>query len=185
MIFFSIINQRNSRFQSFPENLTVMRKLSLSFFIVIVAFYSQLCAQDFRAGGGLAYGSQINTLGINFRGDVNFNNQWSITPHYNLFFNKDHGIISDRWREINIDVHYFFFDDERWKLYPLAGFNLATVSEKVNSIIFSNSYAGLNLGMGSEYHFSEQISGFGEIKYVVSNADQMVISVGVLYKISK
>lgn len=162
-----------------------MRKLSLTFLLVFVAFCSHVSAQEFSAGGGLGYGSQINTLGINFRGDVSFDNQWSITPHYNLFFNKDHGIVTDRWRAINIDVHYFFFKDKGWKLYPLAGFNLATVSEKVNSIIFSNSYAGFNLGMGSDYHFSEQISGFGEIKYVISKADQMVISVGVLYKISK
>lgn len=162
-----------------------MKKKAFIFSMVFLAFYVQLNAQDFSAGGGFNYGSQINNLGINFRADVNFEDKWSITPHYNLFFNKKHGIISERWKALNIDFHYFFPIDEGWNYYPIAGFNYATVSEKVNSIIFSNSYGGFNLGIGTNYQISEQVSGFSEIKYVISSADQLVFVIGALYKISK
>ena len=82
-----------------------------------------------------------------------------------------------------MDGHYFFEVDPTWTIYPLFGVNIATVSEKVNDISFSNSDVGINLGFGSEYNIDRKFSGFGEIKYVISDADQLVITFGVLYSL--
>ena len=142
-------------------------------------------AQDFRLGGGLSYGTVIKNVGLNFRGDVKFNKPWSITPHFNWFFNKKNGPISKRWNALNIDGHYYFEVEPTWTIYPAFGINIASVSEKVNGITFSNSDVGINLGFGSEYNFDRRLSGFGEVKYVINDADQAVITLGVLYQITE
>ena len=142
-------------------------------------------AQDVRLGGGLAYGTVAKNIGLNLRGDVVFDKQWSVTPHINWFFNKNSNGMTKRWNAFNIDGHYYFEVEKFWTIYPIVGINFATVSEKVNDITYSNFDVGINVGFGSEYRFDPSFSGFGEIKYVISDADQAVISIGVLYQITK
>lgn len=160
-------------------------KTAITFTLFFLVFHSIIHAQDFRAGGGLGYGTVARNIGLNFRGDVKFDNQWSVTPHFNWFFNKKKGPVTKRWNALNIDGHYFFTIEKFWTVYPLAGINFATVSEKVNDITYSNTDVGINLGIGSEYSFDRRLSGFGEVKYVISTADQAVITLGVLYEINK
>ena len=164
-------------------NQILMSKVTFIIIAIFILFSSQIKAQDVSVGGGFGYGSQINNIGLNFRGDVKFYQQWSITPHFNLFFNKKKESITKEWNALNVDGHYFFEIDPTWTIYPLCGINFATVSEKVNDISFSNSDIGINLGFGSEYNFDRRLSGFGEIKYVISDADQLVITFGVLYSL--
>ena len=161
-----------------------MIKTTIAIITLFSLFSFLLKAQDFSLGGGLGYGTQINNVGLNFRGDVKFDHQWSITPHFNYFFNKTEGVVTNKWNALNIDGHYFFELDQLWTFYPLFGINFSTVSEKVNDITFSNSNVGINLGIGLEYNFDRRLSGFGEIKYVLSEADQLVISLGLLYQIN-
>ena len=49
----------------------------------------------------------------------------------------------------------------------------------------SDTDIGLNIGGGATYNFTGSLSGFGEIKYVVSNYDQFVFTFGVLYHLKK
>jgi hypothetical protein len=160
-----------------------MIKKPFALLIIFILFSIVLKAQDYSIGGGLGYGSQINTIGLNFRGDVKFHKQWSITPHFNYFFSRTKAEITNKWNALNVDGHYFIEIDKGWILYPLFGINIANVSSKVNDITFTNSDVGINLGFGSEYNFDRRFSGFGEAKYVISNADQLVITFGVLYKL--
>ena len=152
-------------------------------FIFFINIFSSE-GQDFRLGGGFSYGTGIKNLGLNFRGDVKFDQKWSITPHFNYFFNKKEGVVTEKWNALNVDGHYYFEIDQTSSIYPIFGLNFATVSEKVNDITFSNSDAGINLGFGSEYDFDRRLSGFGEIKYVISEADQAVITLGLLYQVN-
>jgi hypothetical protein len=156
--------------------------------IVLITVFTLLTflghAQDISVGGGLGYATKINNVGLNFRADVKFHKQWSITPHFNYFFNKKDGVIIEKWNALNVDGHYYFEIDQMWTIYPIFGLNFATVSEKVNDITFSNAYAGINLGIGAEYDFDRRLSGFGEIKYVISEAGQAVITLGLLYQVN-
>jgi hypothetical protein len=162
-----------------------MIRTTFTIFVVFILLTSISHAQDVRLGGGLGYGTVIKNFGLNFRGDVKFDKHWSVTPHFNWFFNKSDGPITNRWNALNIDGHYYFEIDQTWTIYPLLGINIATVSAKINDITFSNSDIGINLGFGTEYYIDPRLSGFGEIKYVISDADQAVITLGVLYQITK
>jgi len=156
------------------------------FVAVIFCFCLKLIpatAQDYKInlGGGLIYGTSQKNVGFDFRGDVTFFDQWSISPHFNVFFNKKDNYVTERWNAFNIDAHYFFELERLWKIYPLLGINFATVSEKVNDITFSNAEIGMNIGAGAEYPLDSRLNGFGELKYVIGDADQAVITVGLLY----
>lgn len=160
-----------------------MTKITVVLVALFTFFSCILKAQEYRLGGGLGYGSGINSIGVNLRGDAKFDNLWSITPHFNFFFNKKNDAVTKKWNAFNVDGHYFFEIEPTWNIYPLFGINIATVSNKINGVKFSNSEIGINLGFGSEISFDNRLSGFGEIKYVISDADQLVIFFGVLYKL--
>ncbi len=160
-----------------------MKKTTVTIFTIIMFFSLCVKSQDFSIGGGLGYGSKINNIGLNIRGDVTFYKQWSITPHFNYFFNKKKGAITKMWNAFNVDGHYLIDIDQTWMMYPLIGINFAAVSEKVNEITFSNSDVGINVGFGSKHNFDRRLSGFGEIKYVISDTDQLVITFGILYNL--
>ncbi len=162
-----------------------MIKKALPFLILFALSVQGLLAQDFRGGGGLVYGTVAKNVGLNFRGDVLIDRQWSISPHFNWFFNRENGPFLHRWNALNIDAHYYFEVDDTWHIYPLFGVNFATVSEKFSGVTYSNSFIGANLGAGTEYEFDERLSGFGEVKYVIGDADQAVFTLGVLYQINK
>lgn len=161
-----------------------IRRNLLTLILLIFSVTLSVNAQEIRLGGGLIYGTVAKNIGLNFRGDVNFNKQWTITPNFSWFFNKKSNLITRKWNALNIDGHYNFEVDPTWYIYPILGVNLATVSEKVNNITFSNADVGINLGFGSEFYFDRRFSGFGEIKYVISDADQLVIVFGVLYQLN-
>lgn len=161
-----------------------MIKPSLTILLFFL-FTSTLLAQDFLGGGGLVYGTVAKNVGLNFRGEARFDKQWSITPSFNWFFNRNETLITHRWNSINIDAHYYFKIDDDWNAYPLFGINFANVSQKINGVVFSNSYVGANLGLGAEYLIDSRITGFGEVKYVVGDADQAVFTMGVLFQFSK
>lgn len=161
-----------------------MRKTILILIGIVFTTLHVAHSQEFRAGGGLAYGSQINNIGFDFRGDIKFNPQWAFTPNFNIFLNRKDGLSTNKWNAFNFDGHYFFEIDQTWTVYPLLGLNVASVTEKINDISFSHTKVGANIGFGSEYNFGEHILGFGELKYVISNADQLVITIGMLYTIN-
>lgn len=159
--------------------------LALTFFSLITLVPAKAQDYNIRLGGGLIYGTSQNNIGVNLRGDISFFSQWSITPGFNMFFNKKNNLITKKWNAFNVDGHYYFELDRLWTIYPTFGINFATVSEKVNDITFSNAEIGINIGFGSEYRFDSRLSGFAEIKYVISDADQAVIVFGMLYQINK
>ncbi len=161
-----------------------MIKTIITLLFVFITSQVPAIGQEFSLGGGFSYGTNIKNPGINFRGDITFYNKWSITPHFNVFFNKKDNLITSKWNAFNIDGHYFLELDRTWTIYPLIGINFATVAEKANEITFSNSDVGLNLGFGSNIKFEGRLTGFGEIKYVIGNADQAVITAGILYQLT-
>ena len=76
-------------------------------------------------------------------------------------------------------------DDDRFDVYPLAGINIAIVSVKNDllNLDASETKVGLNLGGGGQYEINDLLTAFAEIKYVISDFDQLVIGGGILVTI--
>lgn len=152
-------------------------------FTLLMASASIATSQiDILAGLGLSFGTGAETVGLQFRGDVDITDKWGGSLNITPYFKKD----VSYW-EINFDGHYMFLDKEPWSAYALAGLNLSTVGYKgvsafgVNIPGASTTKVGLNVGGGARYLIADRIVLFGEIKYIISSFDQLVITVGGLY----
>lgn len=145
--------------------------------MVVLAGFSVVASAQIKFGGGLSYGTEAKNLGFNVRGEYVINDQISIVPGFTYFLPKD--LIT--WWELNADVHYGFNE----KFYGLGGLNYTTVKIDLPeefgflgaAIDNSSSEIGLNLGAG--YKFTDKF--FGEAKYVLGSADQLTLTVGILF----
>jgi len=81
-------------------------------------------------------------------------------------------------------IIYYFWQVEM-HLYALAGINFAIVSvpffnpftgQRVSN---SATEAGLNLGAGFNYKASEKLMPFAELKYNISDFDQLILFAGI------
>lgn len=163
--------------------------LLLTSFITVQDTFAQI-----KAGGGLVFGSEISQLGIDIRGEYHIDENWVIVPNINFFFTDKETQtvfvppfgtatteVKNGLTTINIDGHYLFpMNDDRLDLYPLAGLNFSIVRVEFEGFDDSTTEVGLNLGGGGQFEFTDLLTGFAEIKYVISDADQLVIGAGVL-----
>ncbi len=151
-------------------------------FLIGTAVYSQ----NFLIGGGLVYGTDVDKGGIDIRGDIRVTPKWAIVPNFNFFFPNNGVNYKSSFTGINIDAHYIHGLSSEAHVYPLFGLNFsrAAVKYKPTDTTNSNTELGLNLGGGLEYFFSSKVAGLFELKYVLGDYDQGVLTFGVLYAIN-
>ena len=165
-----------------------MKKLTLLAVVTIALTFNSFA--QISAGGGLSYGSEAETIGFNLRGQYNINENIDVVGGFTFFFPKKtsqnipfFGTIETKssfWT-FDIDGHYNFVINDKFSFYPLAGLNITGVSVEVDGTKDSDTEAGLNIGVGATYKINEQLKGFAETKYIISDFDQAVITFGVLY----
>jgi hypothetical protein len=112
--------------------------------------------------------------GVMFRNDLDFGVQgrWtgrggdrlSIVPQFGYFFD-------DEFFDINLDAHLALGGQEKTSFYALGGVNWLTD--------FDDSEIGVNLGGGLAHPLSGSITGFLEVKYVISDADGLALQAGI------
>ena len=135
-----------------------------------------------RIGGFLAYGTEIETLGLGAVGEFFVNENIAIAPGLLYFFPKDLGGYDYTWFEINANGEYYFTTSGSAQVYGLAGLNFAFVSVDLPAAFGGNASStevGLNLGVGSNFDIGSSVLPFAELRFVIGNADQLVLSGGV------
>ncbi|MEX0773090.1 MAG: hypothetical protein WEB89_09165 [Balneolales bacterium] len=138
-----------------------------------------------KAGGGLAYGSEVTKLGIQANGyyTIPANEQIRAGLEFTYFFPESYEGGSSRISEFNVNGNYFFYEEDEISAYGLAGISHITSSVSWDETSFSGaggasgSWTGINLGGGAEYEAGFG-SLYGELKFVLSTYDQLVLSVG-------
>lgn len=146
---------------------------------------SQKAISQITAGAGIAYGTDVNTVGITINGQYFVNAKLAISPDFIYYFPRSMGSgFNFNWYEINANGNYYFSDQGTAKIYGLAGLNLSIVS--IPSIGFagvgsSASNMGLNLGGGADFDINSNITPFAQLKYTINSFGQLVISAGVRY----
>lgn len=94
---------------------------------------------------------------------------------------------------LNANGHYNFFQQNQFTAYGLAGLNLSYVRVDVPGVNYgygiyssdyssSHSYLGLNIGAGGAYELTPKFDIIGQVGYTISEADQLFINAGVMYK---
>lgn len=140
---------------------------------------------QFSAGAGLAYGTDVEELGIRAVGVYQFAEEWRGAADFIYYFD---GVEDVSLWELNTNAHYVFSNDDKFLAYALAGLNLIAVTVDLGVIgggKETNTEAGLNIGAGGQYFVTENVSIHGEVKYAISDADQIVIGIGALINIGE
>ena len=160
-----------------------MKKTLITTLILSVAFTISNQANAQNIGGGLAYGSEVEELGIGaFAQFPTANKDLIIAPSFVYFFADDP---LNFW-ELNANVNYVFSRSSA-TVYGILGFNIARIG--VDDVTFggitaegsSDTELGLNLGVGVDLNIGSNITPFFETKYAISDFDQLVIYAGVRF----
>lgn len=164
-----------------------MKKILLT--ALLAGVISLTASAQTRVGGLLGFGSEIESLALGGLAEFMINDNMGISPQLVFFFGKEDGGVKQSLWEINGNFNYYFMQEEV-DLYGLAGLNFATYKVKYDIPGFgsnsaSDSEIGLNLGLGANFHVSnESILPFAELKYVISDFDQLCIFAGVKFNLN-
>ena len=162
---------------------------------MFTGFFSKtLNAQEIetRIGAMLAYGTEIENIGIGANAEFGIMDKLSISPSFIYYLPKEEGPIKVTWFEFNANANYYFIQDEKLDVYGLGGLNYTNVNVKFDTNAFggfggnasgSDGRIGLNLGGGANLNSGGNISPFAELKYVIIDGGQLVIAAGVKFKI--
>lgn len=159
----------------------------LTVILVFITGSSEILAQEgtITVGPGLAYGSEVENLGIKVDGYYTINEEFRAGLDLLYYFPDSEGGVDVNYFGFNINGHYVFYNEEEITAYGLAGINVLRVKAEFNGNSNTDSEAGLNLGAGIEYaqDFGDL---FGELKLagLGGDLDQFVIGAGVRFAIN-
>jgi hypothetical protein len=126
-------------------------------------------------GVGLCYGSYPKEAGLDLRALQSFTREVRGALDFEYFFT---GSGTSFWT-LDANVHYIFTEDRRagQRIYGIAGLQYA---RDIGVGTPRDSEIGLNIGIGGETRLDFG-SLFGEVKYVLGNWDQLVLTAGLRF----
>ena len=154
-----------------------MKKYLLLPILALAFFTSTQSFAQLSAGAGIAYGTEIEEIGVQVRGIYQITDVWRAGGDIIFWLDGEDDI--SIW-ELNLNAHYAFLNSGSTILYALAGLNIVTVKVEILGEDVSDSETGINLGAGAQIPFTDNLSGFAELRYVLGDADQLVVAGGVI-----
>ncbi|HYW34658.1 MAG TPA: hypothetical protein VE868_04550 [Balneolaceae bacterium] len=148
--------------------------LIFSLFIISQTNASAQQLHSTELGAGIVFGNEPQTVGLHVDGTYYFTQNVAITPDIDIYF--PHNSYYDSFFAVDLNGHYIFDQSTQYQLYGLAGLNIS--SGKHAPSRRNESKLGLNIGVGGAYQL-QKVSVFGEVKYVISNLNELVASLGV------
>ncbi|MBO6586249.1 MAG: outer membrane beta-barrel protein [Gracilimonas sp.] len=167
-----------------------MKKTTLLIFTAVLTFATfQTTQAQITVGGALMYGDEVEQIGLRADGSYMINDDIDINANIGFYLpdNTDLGggneFTATYW-EVNVNGHYSLYSDEEsgFSAHALAGINILGINTSFSgpnvSGSDSDSELGLNIGGGASYPLSFGKL-FGELKYVIGDADQVNIAAGL------
>lgn len=143
--------------------------------------------EDTRIGGYLAYGTEIESLGIGATAEFPIATNLTIAPSLTYFFPREENGVDFDWFEVNGNVNYYFLDEDGVGVYGIGGLNYSSVKVSgdtgFGTISVSDGRFGLNLGAGANFKIGGSIIPFAEVRYVIIDQGQLVVQGGVKFNI--
>ncbi len=128
-------------------------------------------------GVGLSAATETELIGI--QGNLLFGLPLTglrVAAEATYYFPETQSGVDVKSYELNLNGHYSFFDQLLLRSYFLGGFNLTNVD--IGGV--SDSKAGANIGLGVNVSLG-LLSTFLETKYVISEFDQFVATLGIRF----
>jgi outer membrane protein X len=150
------------------------------------------CAASYaqvRIGGFLGYGSEVEQLAIGANAEFFLNEKMAIAPSIAFYLPEESGPYKLSVWELNGNFHYYFVSEDMISVYGLGGLNFTSVHLNYDGPGFggdnSETEIGLNLGGGINFKVTDKIIPFGELKYAISDFDQVAIFFGVKFQLAE
>lgn len=157
-----------------------MKRLTLCLLPFFCLSFTTVLTAQLDAGLQLVAGSEINNaLGLKGQVYYRFNDDWRAGINYINYFDGYDFSTSQKVIEWNANANYVFTSNDENIAYALAGFNYTRITQPITA--FSSSEVGWNIGVGGRFGIGEQIAATTEIKYIIGNAHQLVLGIGVAY----
>lgn len=175
-------------------------KVFLVVLFAVTGFIAQKAQGQAAVGGGLAYGTEIESAGINLNGTYFVADNFAIAPSLIYYFPKKlYGDWKMKWFEFDVNGHYYFDTPGTVKPYGLAGLNFSFLTVPTldwtggwgsggGSLETKNkttTKVGLNIGAGAEFDINSPIKPFAQLSYaIIESFDQLVIIAGVRFPLN-
>lgn len=127
------------------------------------------------------YGDEPESPGLQAGATFRVSPKVEIAPDVTVYFPDEDENGLESYVGINFNGHSIFEADNDYHIYALGGLNVTAF--EFEGADGSDSELGINLGLGGEYHL-DNFSLFGELKYVVSDLDQVVLGVGARFPLN-
>lgn len=149
--------------------------------------FSAQAQENTRVGGFLAYGTEIENIGIGANAEFPIMENLTISPSFIYYLPKKEYMVKVNWFEVNANANYYFVNQDNLSVYALGGLNYSSVKVSFDEA-FLGSYSssdgrfGLNVGGGINLHIGG-ITPFAELKYVIIDGGQLVAGAGVKFNL--
>lgn len=164
-----------------------MKKITLSLIVFLICLGF---AKSQSVGLMLGYGSKIEQIGIGANAEFELSEKLKIAPGFLYYFTENYEYVKTNLWELNGNLNYYFIDSNEMGVYGIGGLNYTHTSVKTDNPFgiggngkYSDSSIGLNLGAGLNYNITERLSPYAELKFVISDYDQLVAMIGMKYKL--
>ncbi|MBK8195699.1 MAG: outer membrane beta-barrel protein [Lewinellaceae bacterium] len=151
--------------------------------LILLAAVQFTVSAQLVLGPGIGYGTEIedNGIAIQARGIYTISGPWRAGADFNYYLDgiEDYSV----W-DFNVNGHYLFLEGDGLQAYALAGLNYIKFKVKTGIPGFDGSASdtGLNIGGGIQLPFGG-ITGLAEVRYVLGDANQLVLSACILFPI--
>ncbi|MEZ4888052.1 MAG: hypothetical protein R3E32_25215 [Chitinophagales bacterium] len=158
----------------------ILVPLLLAIFAILSCNIEAQAQGQSKLGFGLAYGTDIEEIGLQVRGDFKLGPVASFAPNFTYFFVDG----PFNFYTLNGDFHWNFYTSGGMHIYPLVGLNVTFYGFED---IDTDSELGINLGGGLHVPITSNMDLYGEIKTVLGDeiVDQAVVSFGLLFDIGR
>lgn len=164
-----------------------MKKFILSY--LMISGVALTANAQFKAGIHFGYGTEIERPAIGVNAEFNLMEKLSLAPDFTYYFTEKISYVTTNLWELNLNAHYYFLGQDKFKVFGLGGLNYAhyNVKSEIDIPFFgvntaaSDGKIGFNIGGGATYQLIEKLEAFSTIKYTVSSTDQAVFYVGARY----
>lgn len=164
--------------------------LKSTLFGILVSFgfvFSAQAQESTRIGAFLAYGTEIENIGIGANAEFPIIENLTISPSFIYYFPKEEYGIKMNWFEVNANANYYFVTQDNMEVYALGGLNYSSIKVSYEDSGFGNYSSsdgrfGLNLGGGINFNMG-RVTPFAELKYVIIDGGQLVAAAGVKFNI--
>ncbi|GAA0753401.1 hypothetical protein [Psychroflexus lacisalsi] len=153
------------------------------FILSICIFFTVSIEAQNLAGAQVSFDSDRDNAGIGFKGVFGLSNSLSFSPDINYFFG------SASFATVNTDLHLDLAQGNNLKFYGLGGLHfgaLRSISSRSGFLGFNRDAdvnLGVNLGLGAQLFTKDNFRLFTEGKYIVSDLNRFVLSIGMLFNL--